>query len=43
MRDQRRRIDRFAVGLRVHGRLAVEVILERDRTREGQLDAFGLG
>ena len=44
VRDQRCRIDRFAIGLRVYGRVAVEVSLECGWTREGQLqhDSFQL-
>lgn len=43
VRDQRRRINRLAIGLRMQRGVAIEVGLEAGRAPEGQLDALGLG
>lgn len=39
MRDQRRCIDRFAIGLRMELRIAVEFVFQTGRACKSQLDA----
>src|SRR5690606_35263840 len=43
VRDEGRRIDVFTISAAMKGRIAVEVGLQGDGTREGQLDDLGLG
>ena len=43
VRDQGNGIDRFAVRLRVHGRVAFQFRLENHGASKGELDGFGLG
>ena len=43
VRNQRRRISRLAIGLRMERGVAVEIRLEAGRAHKGQLDALGLG
>lgn len=43
VRDQRDSIDRLAIGLRVHRRVALQLRLERRGADEGELHALGPG